>query len=154
MENILIACSNYPAIKIIQSTQNNNDIITYIILLFTISISFLSHLFENHKHGMSGWYLSRDWSFFLNRLDLLGVIVTLSRFLYLYYIKYGWDLSVLIPHQYPLFLTFSGIVFNIISEYDQQNPELKAIYIIAHIMWHLIFFDVMDYFYITLFVDF
>ncbi len=45
-----------------------------------------------------------------------------------------------------------GIICNIVSEYDQNNKDLKVIYIISHMLWHLIVFDLMDYFYVALFV--
>ncbi len=151
MENILVAGSNFGAIKVIQSTLLNDDYITYIVVSYVAVASFISHLFENHKHGMPGWYLSPEVSYLLELLGVTGVILTVTRFCYLYYINYGLTVDVLKPHLNEICVGVFGIFFNLLSEHDKYNKELKAVYIISHMLWHMIIFEVMNYFYIVLF---
>lgn len=170
MENFIVAISNYPAIQLFQTVCHQEDSITAFLVSFVSIMSFLSHLFENHKHGMSGMKLewlginyrsSVEVSYFLNRCDVLGVIILGIRFIFLYYNEYGVDIN-------PLFintisdksyiallinntnLISTGLIclsFNIISEYDKYNPKLKYLYIVTHSIWHYSIFMLADIFY-------
>ena len=54
MENVIVALSNYPAILPINTALDNRDFGTFAVINFVATASFISHLFENHKHGMPG----------------------------------------------------------------------------------------------------
>src|SRR3989304_7064998 len=110
--NLFVALSNFTCVYPIYTSFKSHDYITTMIISFVSLFSFLSHLFENHKHGMKGIIKSKKISYILNRLDVLGCIFVIIRFGYLYYIKYGLNFLNII--YIKLFLSF---VFNIISEY-------------------------------------
>ncbi len=52
--NLLVAVTNFPAIYAIILAINKHDILTALVITYIASASFLSHLVENHKHGMYG----------------------------------------------------------------------------------------------------
>lgn len=147
MENVLVALSNFPVLNVISLAYHKNDMITLAVVSYVGLASFLSHLFENHKHGMSGIYFSSKTSYILNRMDVSGVILTVLRFMYLYYEKYSTDISILFNHQCLVYFALFGLILNIISEYDKYNPDLKWLYIPTHMSWHIIIFICMAEFY-------
>lgn len=143
MENILVALSNVPSIFPIYQAHKNNDIVTLSCISFVSVFSFLSHLVENHKHGMPGIGISPKISYILNRLDVLGCIFAVSRFGKIFLS----DLSILksitndkhIMIGLPLVLASS-----VISEYDKYNPKLKHRYVLFHCLWHIGIFYQMN----------
>lgn len=147
MENLLVALSNLPILDVIFLANRRDDNITLLVVLYVGLGSFFSHLFENHKHGMPGFYLSPKTSYILNRIDVSGVILTVMRFIYLYYEKYGSDLSVLVDQKCLVYFALFGFILNIISEYDKYNENLKWVYIPTHMLWHIIIFICMAEFY-------
>ena len=147
MENLLVAFSNFPALNVIKSAYDCGDLITTSIVTFVALASFTSHLFECHKHGMPGLGLSTQVSYILNRMDFTGAVLTGLRFGYLYYMKYGMSYDILLQNKLLVCIAIVGAILNIISEYDQNNPNLKWIYIPTHMAWHIIVFSCMDIFY-------
>ena len=142
MENIIVAISNFPALFPIKLAIYNNDCLTCCAVLFVFIASFVSHLFENHKHGMVGIAnINPNISYILNRFDILGVILVLLRFAYLIYV---YSIKKLITNDFDIiiYLIVSSI-FNIISEHDKYNAKLKKIYIVTHIIWHISIFSIM-----------
>jgi len=156
MENLIVAFSNLPAILPISTAYNHDDFWSTATICFVAVASFVSHLFENHKHGMPGVlsligiYPSPRFSYFLNRLDVLGVGLTSLRFGYLCLLKYGVSLSFLINYPHLTFMLLVTICFNLMSEYDKYNPNLKFDYMITHCIWHISIFFWMDFFYLSL----
>lgn len=146
MENIVVAFSNAPCIYPLYITYKNKDWITFSSVAFVSGASFVSHLFENHKHGMPGLGLSTNTSYILNRFDVLGCVIVITRVAYLFYKKYGFD-STVVKENYLLVLAASlcGICLRI-SEYDKYNPKLKTMYIATHSVWHVGIFLVMGRF--------
>lgn len=143
MENIIVTLTNLPCIYPIYISYKNKDYITTTSITYVASASIISHLFENHKHGMPGFGLSQNVSYILNRLDVFGSVLVISRFAYLLYKKYGFNKNI-VTQNYKL--TFSAIVCAIflrISEYDKYNTELKNMYIVTHSIWHMGIFTVM-----------
>lgn len=70
-ENLIVAVSNFPAIYPIITCYQNQDYITLITIGFVAIASLLSHVVENHKHGMPGIGVSNQISYLLNRFDVL-----------------------------------------------------------------------------------
>lgn len=171
MENLIVAVSNYPVIYLFQTTCIHQDIYTAILVSFVGYMSFLSHLYENHKYGMPGlslkWLSSRPTrkiSYFLNRCDVIGVIMLCVRLLYLYFNKYGLcfdplfktinsshDIQfIILNSSYDLQFIIGGLlclILNIISNIDKYNPRLKYFYILTHSLWHYSIFTLTNIFY-------
>lgn len=127
-ENLLVSLSNITCIYPILILWKKGDIITLWSVIFVALNSIISHLVENHKHGMVGIGFSTDISYILNRMDVLAAHLVGLRYMYLWYkdqIKVKWIWLML-----SLLLLF-------ISEYDKYNPNLKNLYIITHCLWHI-----------------
>lgn len=143
MENIIVSASNFLCYLPIVTAYNNRDYLTAGCIAFVSLMSILSHLIENHKHGMPGVGFSTEVSYFLNRMDVLGCIVVISRLFHIYYMKHG----LVVPNDPGLFVTFIiSFLLLRISEYDKYNPRLKWMYICTHCPWHMIIFPLMMYF--------
>ena len=71
--------NNLPCVLPMITSYKNNDMITFGTIGYVASMSAISHLLENHKHGMPGFFQT-NWSYFFNRLDVIGSILTISRF--------------------------------------------------------------------------
>ena len=117
---------------------------------FVGSFSFLSHLAENHKHGMPGIGFSPNVSYILNRFDVLGVVLVALRMIYLYYWKRGISITLFLENPYLTSLLILAVACNLISEHDKYNQELKWRYIVCHSIWHTSIFWIANKFYIKL----
>lgn len=136
--NLLVAISNINCIFPLALSFQHKDFYTFLSLLFVSTASFVSHLVENHKHGMLGLpFISQQTSYIWNRFDVLGCIIVFTRFLYLYYGRHGCNLEILL-HNRLLVIGLMGLgLILFISEYDKYNANLKVLYIITHCIWHL-----------------
>ncbi|AVL95183.1 hypothetical protein ma796 [Moumouvirus australiensis] len=134
LSNIIVGISNLPAYYAIKLSFNNGDYLTSAALSFVFSASFVSHLAENHKHGMSGIGFSSRTSYILNRFG------------YLYYSKYGTNFNVLVENQTLIYFGLLSFLLLRISEYDKYNPKLKYIYIVSHCLWHISIFTLIYHF--------
>jgi hypothetical protein len=137
MENIIVALSNFPSIYPIYLSLHFNDFYTFASLAFVSFWSIVSHLLENHKHGMPGLGNSKKISYLTNRLDVLGCGLIISRICYLYYYKYGHSINPVIENKYLVIGLLMPIILLQISEYDKYNSKRKCVYIIFHSMWHI-----------------
>lgn len=149
MENLIVAISNIPALYPILISFKNKDNITFLCIVYVALASFISHLFENHKHGMHGiGYLNvnQDISYILNRLDVIGCIIVMIRFSYLYYSRYGLLLDPIIENGLYFISLICSFGLNKLSEYDKYNPNLKSTYIVTHSIWHISIFYLMGQF--------
>ena len=144
MENIIVALTNLPVILPIRTSYLKGDMLTATTIGFVGLASFVSHLAENHKHGMIGIGLSKKVSYYLNRLDILGCILTGARLGYLYYNRYGITISPI--KTVDIFRILIAFMFLRISEYDKYNSTLKWIYIPMHSLWHISIFMLMNRF--------
>lgn len=122
--NILLALTNVIGLIPVYSCYVRGDIPTALILFYTVTFSFLSHLVENHKHDMIGIGLSRRHSYILNRLDVLFCFITLFRFLQVY--------NIFRDYRFVTF-TLKLLIINLISEY--YTP--RHMYVITHSIWHV-----------------
>jgi hypothetical protein len=135
-ENWLVALTNLAAIYPIWITTSNGDIVSAMLLSHVAIASFVSHLFECHKHGMPGNGLSPHTSYLLNRWDGLACLLTTLRFIQLYSFYYGTRWMPILSQWIPCSSLAIGFILLRISEYDKYNPELKTRYIICHCAWH------------------
>lgn len=150
-ENWVVALSNLVAIYPLLISYG--DTWTFLCLLNVSLASFISHLFECHKHGMPGNGLSPRTSYLLNRWDVAGCILFTARFVQIYVYTYGID-------AWPLFINYRwtcmvmaciGFLCLRISEYDKYNPNLKETYIMFHVLWHVTIFQCIGYYMDNLF---
>lgn len=137
MENILLCLSNFTAYFPITKACNNGDIITSLVLGFVAGASVVSHLFESHKHGMSGFGIDAKVSYMLNRFDVLGCVLVALRAGYLYWYKYGLSSDGLIANPLLTVATVVALALNAISEHDKDE---KKYFILTHTLWHLSIF--------------
>ncbi len=91
MENLFVAISNLPAVLPIATSYLRKDHVTTCCITFVAIASAISHLVENHKHGMPGIGFSKNASYILNRIDVAACVVALSRMSYIYYVKNGFS---------------------------------------------------------------
>lgn len=143
MDNVIVAISNFPCIYTIYQSYQNNDYLTTLSILSVSIVSFLSHLIENHKHGMSGIGFSKRASIFLNDLDVHLCILLAARLLNLYVNLYDFSIDIVIDNTLFFSMFILAFVFMCISEYDKYNPNLKRIYIVTHCIWHMTIFTLV-----------
>ena len=145
--NFITAVTNITCCIPIYYSYINSDIKTMVAISLVSIASIISHLAENHKHGMPGCLnMTHQQSFLLNRLDVLGCLVTIMRFGYLYWKKYSWSLSPLLKNPIRLLCLIAPIILLRISEYDNMNKNLRPRYLFFHSLWHLTIFPSMAYF--------
>ena len=143
MENIIVALSNYRIVYPICLSYSNRDYLTLTIIIILGLGSFISHLIENHKHGMSGIGFSIRLSYYLNRFDVFMCILISCRLVFLYYYKYKLNIMPIINSKLLMIKFVFSLLFMIISEYDKYNPKLKYLYIITHCIWHMSIFSTL-----------
>ena len=147
--NSIVASSNILCILPIRTAFRHNDWITTSIISFVSCASFVSHLAENHKHNMPGIGLSKRTSYILNRIDVLGAILTVFRLSYLLYNKLNTIdqfMSVILNNKYFILGSITSGIMGYVSEYDKYNLRYRNMYIITHSIWHLLIFWLMDYY--------
>ena len=144
--NLLVAFSNLPAIYPIYQAYANQDYLTAGVLTFVATASFVSHLVENHKHSMPGIGFSKEVSYYLNRADVLGCLLTGARVAQLYYLKYGFSFDVILENKLFFLLYCLPVILMRISEHDKYNPKLRNIYVVTHSLWHATIFMTMNSF--------
>lgn len=142
-----MALTNIPAISPIYTTFMKGDSLTLVSIAFVALASFVSHLVENHKHGMPGleygFLKSQTISYVLNRIDVIGCYLALARFGYLLVYHQSYVIYITWVDQFQLALALALLC---ISEYDKYNPALKPIYIMTHSAWHVYIFYLMHKF--------
>lgn len=75
-------------------------------------------------------------------LDVLGVFMTLLRFLHLYLLKFGFSTRFFSKHYGLVAVLVCSYMFNFVSEYD-KTAETKRFFIITHSIWHISIFILM-----------
>lgn len=144
--NIIVAASNATCVYPICKAVANRDYLTAGALSFVSAASIVSHLVENHKHGMPGIGVSKRVSYILNRFDVLGCGLVALRLGYLYASKYGLSPSILMNNKWLLVgALIAGLCLGI-SEHDKYNAKLQNVYMATHCVWHLAIFKLMDMF--------
>ena len=143
--NIIVAITNFPSIFPIYRSLVQNDFITSACLVFVSTASFVSHLIENHKHGMTSM-VSTQTSYLWNRVDVLGSMMIIVRLCYLHYHKYKLDVNIIVKNKSTFAMLLMPILFLRISEYDKYNAKLKNLYVVTHSIWHMSVFASMYYY--------
>ena len=140
MLNLLTTITNFTAYFPIRTAYLNGDYLTAGIVGFTALSSAISHLFESHKHRMWGFGTSPRTSYLLNRMDVLGVGLTILRVVYLWY-KSGLGLGLITGH--PLLVNAGLLAFacNYLSERDPGYTY----YLPLHCIWHLSIFLLLNH---------
>ena len=146
-ENIVVAFTNFTIFYPIVVTLNNNDVITCICICFVGIFSFLSHLIENHKHGMPGIGLSQQLSYIANRLDVLGVILVCTRVAYIYYTIIGISINPFLGNVALTMALIISTICNLLSEKVFYREKEKYEYMLFHCIWHLSIFLILGKFY-------
>jgi len=133
MENLITTLTNLPMLAPIYYAYSNTDYLTTFIISFVFTGSFISHLIENHKHGMPGFIkVSKNTSYYWNRMDVIGCVLVIFRFVHLYF-KHIPDITII-----DMILILFALSLNVISEYDKFNPQLKWFpYLTLHSLWHI-----------------
>jgi len=134
--NILVASTNIVALYPINTSLSNKDYLTASIITFTAVASFISHLFESHKHGMTGFGCSPYYSYLLNRLDVFGVIVLGVR---VAYHTYFYERIEAILHLNIIAITMATLLVGFLSEID-KNTDTKLLFVVLHSIWHCMAF--------------
>lgn len=147
LPNIMVSASNLSVIIPLYQSVINQDYLTTTIISFVGVMSTISHLIENHKHGMPGIGLSQHISILTNRLDVIGAVIIGSRLIHMFYQKFGFDVGHLIfNHSGFLLASFITFLMGFVSEYDKYNPKLRSQYMITHCFWHTGVYSSMYYF--------
>lgn len=150
MENVIVAFSNLPVIYPLYGLFKRQDWITFVCLTCAGFASFVSHLVENHKHGMPGFLsVSTTTSIFWNNVDRTFVFLCafLFVFRYLPLIYHTFDYKGI--HVLLALTTIS--MLNLISEYNKFNSNLKWMFVHVHCLWHISVFIMVGY--IVNFID-
>lgn len=145
MENLWMCFNNLPSIIPLYSAYGHGDMTTFATIGYVSSMSAISHLLENHKHGMPGFFSNRV-SYLFNRLDVLGSILTVLRMGYLYYSRYGLRIDILFQKRGLIALLITSFICLKISKYDNMNIALKNRYLLFHSLWHLSIYPIMGEF--------
>ena len=135
MDNLPTTITNLLFLLPISKAYHHNDYLTASAISAVGTASFISHLVENHKHGMPGMIdVSKNTSYFLNRLDIFGCVIVALRFGYIFITN--WKRMRI--SRMEVILTLSALICNMASEYDKHNSRLKyCLYIPLHSIWHI-----------------
>lgn len=145
--NLILAFSNFPAVFCAYRLYHSKDIFSLMSLIFVTTFSFLSHLLQNDKHNLIGYYpVSKNTSYYLNKLDVLGVIILLIRIGMVYHNRYGFDLKFFEKHKKFTFLLLISGISNIISEKYPPIANDPSLFTLIHAFWHISIFSLLDYF--------
>lgn len=126
--NVLMATTNVASVPSIRRAATARDYWTVALLGFAAGASFVSHLFESHKHGMDGFGCPPRISFALNRVDVVGACLLAMR------VAMITPLKLYLSHAPPLALC---VCLNLISERD---PKTQRIFLVCHSLWHICVF--------------
>lgn len=152
--NLITAFSNISVLYPLYISNEAGDTITTNLLWLMFFASAISHLIENHKHGM-GTKIIPEWvSLAANKIDVLMCIVLVINYSILFCVHYQFDntfslvkpfvarpfkiaLLVLLPHIY---------LMNRISE-SEKTIKTRKRYVILHSLWHFFIFIWLGLFY-------
>lgn len=138
MMNLLTTFTNFTVYYPIRYALLKGDFITASIVGLSGGASMISHLFESHKHNMWGFGTDSVISYYLNRLDVGMVSLTLLRCFQLWY-QSGLRLSLFQGNHLLIISTICASLCNLISE---QDPGY-TFYIPFHCIWHLSIFLIL-----------
>ena len=138
--NWIVALSNFPCLYPLWRAKG--DWWTFATISFVSIASFISHLAENHKHNMPGALdVSKQCSYFLNRLDEFGCVLTIARFSQLYYYKYGLYHQGVVEHPFLVLSALFAFICLKISAFLDGKP-----YVVMHSVWHIAIMIIMGHY--------
>lgn len=128
-------------------TYTKKDWVTFSVILFVYIMTVITDLFETNKHGLQGIIapMNPKINYALSRLNLLGLVFFLCRFMELYAKTYGasFPCDTMYPNLYLAFCAFSALC---IASEDRDNPKLKPTYLLFLSVWRLSIYPIMYYF--------
>lgn len=136
--NLMTAVTNITAIFPFQYALYHHDTTTAYFIFIAAFSSAISHLFESHKHQMWGFRMDPYWSWILNRVDVISVIMIVARCIWIVPNLYDWSIKNI--DWYFIFL--STLALNFVSELDKGY----RFYLPLHCMWHILIFLVLHNF--------
>lgn len=144
--NFITAFTNFSALYPIKVSIVNGDYTTACVIMIMFLASFISHIAENHKHGMGDETSSKTLSYILNRIDVAMVFVLSSRICWLLYERfsdeaYSWGIWSVILVYFPNYkglLISLALLFicNLLSE-SEKTIATRTRYVLLHSVWHL-----------------
>lgn len=138
--NVVTACTNLAALYPIQKRVQQNDTLTVALLAFAAGASFISHLFESHKHGSIGFGCSQVISQYLNYVDRWACVLLVPR------VVYVACTSLLAKDVFVLACSAAFFVAcNQISECD-HSARTRSRYLFFHNVWHIGIFLILGHF--------
>ncbi len=136
MENVLVACSNVCALYPISLAYNAGDHVGTFVLSASLVTSFISHLVENHKHGMPGFVrVSNHTSLLWNRADVVcayGVVLYVG---WIYFAKFPYGF-----YDAKMVHLAIALACGAISEWDKSAATKWRVFIPFHCAWHVLIF--------------
>ena len=145
--NLITTLTNVTCIFPIYRSFIRRDWITFGVIGFVSVVSAISHLVENHKHGMIGFFPVDPYtSWIFNQIDVLGSILVIGRLIWLFYKKYRTNSAPITSRPKEWLLMLLPIIFLRISEYDKYNRELRSMYLLTRSIWHLSVYPSIDHF--------
>lgn len=137
--NVIVALTNIPAVMPLWNSLQRGDHLTAACVGFAACASFVSHLFEAHKHGNVGFGCTPAMSRWLNYADRLAVGVLASRVVYLL-ARNKRQVMMIKIFAVPL---CCALALNLASEHDKDS---KRLFVVLHSAWHLSAFFLLDAF--------
>lgn len=132
MENIIVAASNLYAILPIAYNYQHNHLFNAFILTCAMAASIAYHLIETHKHNMPGMpiFRSYEWhNFFINIDRFFAFACIFILFDINNILKFNGFILVALLHSY-------------LSEVYFRSNDDKYKYILTHIIWHIMAFQI------------
>ena len=154
--NLITSLSNITCILPIYEAYSRNAIYLTIIIINSAFWSFVSHLYENHKHGMGLKIHSKKFSYYTNMLDGISAFILcywMSCLLFNYCMKTIEEIfeykdeDIIMIFLYILtdkcllriFTTILSFFAFSISQID-ESKDTRKIYLIFHSIWHITIF--------------
>jgi hypothetical protein len=139
LANVLVAASNAPALWAVARARHTSAPL-YAAVAFVAVASFVSHLFESHKHGMRGFGTPPALSYALNRADVAGCVAVVLVFAY--------EIMVTRRVPWPSAALWARLALALldcaVSEYHAHDASLKwRLYVPGHMLWHALAFGVL-----------
>jgi len=136
--NVLVASSNAVAILPIRQAVLNQDWFTAGCIIVAAMMSFISHLFESHKHDQIGFGCEFRVSYILNRLDVAGVYLLVARMVAKLCAEVSFRKHVMTKAF--IFILAVAVCLNLFSERTS-----RYLFIVTHCVWHILAFALLDY---------
>lgn len=129
--NILTASTNIFAVFPLYVSYKYGDYTTTKAIAFAFGTSFVSHLFESHKHGNKGFNAPKILSKILNITDIIGACTLAFRIFQITKPELLWNPIIQIHIVFALIAALCALI----SEWDKTEKTQKR-WVIFHNIWH------------------